>query len=72
MNIEDIEKTIESMLAVQRELQESQLRLHETQLRQNKAIEQLLNLHIAHETSHLDIEERLLQLTKRMENLENL
>ena len=31
MNFEDIEKTIESMLAVQRELQESQLRLHETQ-----------------------------------------
>ncbi len=34
MNIEDIEKTSEFMLAVQRELQESQLRLHETQLRQ--------------------------------------
>lgn len=78
MNTEDIQKTIEGMLAVQRELQESQLRLqesqlklHETQLRQNKALEQLLNLHIAHETTHLDFEERLLQLSKKIEKLEN-
>ncbi len=70
MNFEEIEKTIESMLAVQRELQESQLRLHETQLRQNKALETLLNLHISHETTHLDIEERILRLTQRMDNLE--
>lgn len=70
MNFEDVEKTIQSMLAVQRELQESQLRLHETQLRQNKALETLLNLHISHETTHLDIEERILRLTQRMNNLE--
>lgn len=70
MNFEDAEKTIESMLAVQRELQESQLRLHETQLRQNKALETLLNLHISHETTHLDIEERILPLTQRMDNWE--
>ncbi len=69
MNFEDVEKTIQSMLAVQRELQESQLRLHETQLRQNKALETLLNLHISHETTHLDIEERILRLTQRIDNL---
>lgn len=70
MNFEDVEKTIQSMLAVQRELQESQLQLHETQLRQNKALETLLNLHISHETTHLDIEERILRLTQRMNDLE--
>ncbi len=30
MNFEEIEKTIQSMLAVQRELQESQLKLQES------------------------------------------
>ncbi|MBL1208627.1 hypothetical protein [Geminocystis sp. GBBB08] len=70
MNIEDIQNTIEGMLAVQRGLQESQLKLHEEQLKLNQALEQLLNLHITHEIKHIDYEERLLQLTRRIENLE--
>lgn len=69
MNIEEIQNTIEGMLAVQRGLQESQLKLHEEQLKLNKALEQLLNLHIAQEIKHIDYEERLLQLTCRIENL---
>ncbi|BAQ59879.1 hypothetical protein GM3708_285 [Geminocystis sp. NIES-3708] len=65
------------MLGVQRglqesqlKLQESQIKLHDEQLKLNTALEQLLNLHIAQEIKQIDYEERLLQLTRRIENLE--
>jgi len=77
MNIEDIQKTIEGMLGVQRGLQESQLKLHDSQLKLhdeqlklNQALEQLLNLHISQQISQVGYEERLLELTRRVERLE--
>lgn len=70
MNIEEIEKTIEGMLAVQRGLQESQLKLHDEQLKLNKALEQLLNLHISQQINQVGYEERLLELSRRVESLE--
>jgi uncharacterized protein YjcR len=42
MSYEEIQKTIEGMLAVQRELQESQLKLKESQLLHDQQIDRLI------------------------------
>ena len=43
MSYEEIQKTIEGMLAIQRELQESQLKLKESQLLHDQQINRLIN-----------------------------
>jgi hypothetical protein len=71
MTPEEIAKTITGMLAVQRELQESQIR-------QGEEIDQLLNLadrlirlNVDRVTAELNLEERILNLAQRVERLEN-
>jgi hypothetical protein len=44
MTPEEIQKTLEGMLAVQRELQEGQLKLQETQKKERETIEQMLSV----------------------------
>lgn len=43
MNYEEIQKTIEGMLSIQRELQESQLKLKESQLLHDQQIDRLIS-----------------------------
>lgn len=78
MTFEEIQTTIEGMLAVQRELQESQIRLtqqtqqiaEQTQ-RQQKILDQLIGYSIIQESGQLDLQEQLLALQRRIERLEN-
>ncbi|WP_421656494.1 hypothetical protein [Leptothermofonsia sp. ETS-13] len=65
------------MLAVQRELQESQLnqrqeidRLLEYQQRQQRLVDCLIGYSITNESDHLDLEERMNALERRIRRLE--
>ena len=60
MTFEEIQKTIEGMLAVQRQLQESQMQLHESQL---ELRERQIQLH----ESQLELRERQLQFQDAQE-----
>lgn len=85
MTPEEIEKTITQILAVQRELQESQIslqqtqeKLQETQIRQGLEIDRLLELSdrlirliVDRVSAELNLEERLLNLAQRVERLES-
>lgn len=92
MTFEEIQKTIEQMLAVQKELQESQLRLKDQQERERETIsimvselaklialnnrhenpiEQLIGYSIADERDRYHLMERLMNVERRLEQLEN-
>ena len=85
MTFEEIQKTIEGMLAVQRDLQESQIRLTEQSQRQQgildqlaeqsqrqqRILDQLIGYSINQESGQLDLQEQLLALQRRIERLEN-
>ncbi|GBF80351.1 hypothetical protein [Aphanothece sacrum] len=60
MTFEEIQKTIEGMLAVQRQLQEGQLKLQENQLRDRDQIQQILAV-------SRQLQERQIQLQDRQE-----
>jgi polyhydroxyalkanoate synthesis regulator phasin len=71
MTFEEMQQTLEQMLAVQRELQNSQLRLLEAQERQQGILDQLVGYSLSNESDHLDLQERLNALEKRLKRLEN-
>lgn len=71
MNFEEFQQTLEQMLAIQRELQEGQLRLYEQQERQTKILNQLIGYSISAESSKLDLEESMMQLENRVRRLES-
>ncbi len=71
------EKEIEIILAIQRELQEKQLnltdavtRLIEASSRFDQRINQLLGYSLSHESDHLDLTQRLINLERRVNKLE--
>lgn len=70
MTTEEIQRTIEQMLSVQRELQESQLKLYEQQERQTKILNQLIGYSISAESGRLDLEEKMQLLENRVRRLE--
>ena len=50
MTFEEIQKTLETMLTVQRELQETQIKQQETQIKQSEEIKDLSLIHISEPT----------------------
>jgi hypothetical protein len=62
MTFDEIQRTIEQMLAVQRELQESQLRLQESQARDRQDIEQMLAVQRELQEGQLRLQESQLRL----------
>jgi polyhydroxyalkanoate synthesis regulator phasin len=71
MTFEEMQQTLEQMLAVQRELQNSQLRLLEAQERQQGILDQLVGYNLSNESDHLDLQERLNILEQRLKRLED-
>jgi hypothetical protein len=71
MTFEEMQQTLEQMLAVQRELQNSQLRLLEAQERQQGILDQLVGYSLSNESDHLDLQERLNILEQRLKRLED-
>lgn len=61
---------IERMLAVQRELQESQLRQRDDIDRLIRLVDRLVGYSITNESEHLNLEERMNALERRMRRLE--
>jgi hypothetical protein len=84
MTFDEIQQTLEQMLAVQRELQESQLGQRQQQIaqgqqiqdmmayqeRQQRLIDRLIGYSITNESDHLTLEERLNALEQRIKRLE--
>jgi hypothetical protein len=71
MTFEEMQQTLEQMLAVQRELQNSQLRLLKAQERQQGILDQLVGYSLSNESDHLDLQERLNALEQRLKRLED-
>jgi hypothetical protein len=78
MTFEEIQLTLEQMLAVQRELQESQLAQRQEiqamltyQERQQRLIDRPIGYSITNESDHLTLEERLNALDERIKRLES-
>jgi hypothetical protein len=84
MTFDEIQQTLEQMLAVQRELQESQLGQKQHQMaqgqqiqdmlayqeRQQRLLDRLIGYSITNESDHLTLEERLNALEQRIKQLE--
>jgi hypothetical protein len=70
MTFEEIQRTIEQMLSIQRELQEGQLKLYEQQQRQTRILEQLIGYSISAESGKLDLEDKMTLLENRVKRLE--
>ncbi len=70
MTFEEIQRTIEQMLSIQRELQEGQLKLYEQQQRQTRILDQLIGYSISAESGRLDLEEKMTLLESRVKRLE--
>jgi hypothetical protein len=70
MTFEEIQRTIEQMLGIQRELQEGQLKLYEQQQRQARILEQLIGYSISAESGKLDLEDKMTLLENRVKRLE--
>jgi hypothetical protein len=70
MTFEEIQRTIEQMLGIQRELQEGQLKLYEQQQRQTRILDQLIGYSISAESGRLDLEEKMTLLESRVKRLE--
>jgi hypothetical protein len=75
--LDRIEAMLETMLAVQRDLQNSQINLQATQSRQQDESERLLRImdrlvgyRISTESDRLDLEERMTALERRVRRLE--
>ena len=71
MTPEEIEKTINQMLAVQKELQESQIKQGQEIDRLLELSDRLIRLNIDRVSAELSLEERLINLAQRVERLEN-
>jgi hypothetical protein len=78
MTFDEIQQTLEQMLAVQRELQESQLGQRQEiqamlayQEHQQRLIDRLIGYSITNESDHLNLEERLNALGERIRRLES-
>ena len=97
MTFEEIQQAIQQMLTIQRELQESQLRLAEQQAvhdqqistilqvlqetgerqiqrdaeqnRQEQILNRLIGYSLANETDHLNLEERMMRLEQRIQEI---
>lgn len=84
MTFEEIQKTLETMLAVQKELQMTQLQQHSTlselikqygdlaevSIKQKSVLDQLIGYSLSNESDHLDLQERLLALQTKVKKLE--
>jgi len=70
MTPEEIQRTIEQMLAVQRELQETQLRQRDEIDRMLRLVDRLIGYSITNESDHLSLEERMTALERRVRRLE--
>ncbi|MBD1918899.1 MULTISPECIES: hypothetical protein [Cyanophyceae] len=70
MTFDEIQATLEKMLSVQRDLQESQIRLLASQKEQSRMIDRLIGYSLTNETDHLDLQERMNQLEERMRRME--
>jgi hypothetical protein len=70
MTFEEIQRTIEQMLSIQRELQEGQLKLYEQQQRQTRILDQLIGYSISAESGRLDLEDKMTLLENRVKRLE--
>ncbi len=78
MTFEEIQSILEQMLAVQRDLQESQLTQRQEiqdmlsyQDRQQRLVDRLIGYSITNESDHLTLEERLNALGERIRRLES-
>lgn len=85
MTPEEIQKAIEGMLAIQRELQNTQLRmsqeisdlkqsvseLNDIGRRHERRLEQLVGYSITSESDRLDVLERIISVEQRVSKLEN-
>ncbi|UBF25770.1 hypothetical protein K9N68_30175 [Kovacikia minuta CCNUW1] len=91
MTFDQIQRTLEQMLAVQRELQESQLRQRQEidqllvyqvnqqgqidqllayQQNQQRLVDRLIGYSLSNESDHLDLEERMNALERRIRRIE--
>ena len=70
MTPEEIERIIEQMLGVQRELQNSQLQQRDEIDRMLRLVDRLIGYSITNESDHLSLEERMTALERRIRRLE--
>ncbi len=70
MTFEEMQRALEQMLAVQRELQESQLRQREELDRLLRISDLLVGYSLTNESEHLSLEERMNSLEQRTRRLE--
>ncbi|WP_017301484.1 hypothetical protein [Nodosilinea nodulosa] len=77
MTFDEIQQTLEQMLVVQRESQESQIAQRQEiqdmlayQERQQRLVDRLIGYSITNESDHLTLEERLNALGERIKRLE--
>jgi hypothetical protein len=70
MNPEQIQAAIEGLLAVQRELQESQLKLLEQSKISERKLDRLIGYSITQESDILTVQEELIALKTRVSALE--
>jgi hypothetical protein len=73
---EDIDNTLKTMLAIQKDLQESQIKLQgelndlkETAKSQQEILGQLIQYIVINERKHLRIEDKLLELEEKINQL---
>jgi hypothetical protein len=78
MTFNKIQQTLEQMLVVQRELQESQIEHRQEirdmvayQERQQRLVDRLIGYSITNESDHLTLEERLNALEQRINQIES-
>ncbi len=71
MTPQEIENTLNNMLAIQKELQETQIKQGQDIDKLIRLGEQLIRLNIDRVTAEMTIEERLANLAIRVEELEN-
>ncbi|PSN14917.1 hypothetical protein C7293_09540 [filamentous cyanobacterium CCT1] len=77
MTFDEIQQTLEQMLAVQRELQESQIAQRQEiqdmliyQDRQQRLVDRMIGYSITNESDYLTLEERINALDERIKRLE--
>lgn len=71
MTFEEMQRTLEQMLGIQRELQDSQLRQREEIDRLIHLVDRLVGYSIINESEHLTLEERMDTLDRRIRRLES-